>query len=71
MSDIRIFNSGKPNSDGLYGRDYRYISIGEVNIKDQNISVFGKPYILFEHGDYPLGALMAFYDGTHWQCDLD
>ena len=53
------------------GRDYRYIPLSEVAIKDQNISVYGKPYIVFEHSDYPLGALMAFYDGTYWQCDLD
>jgi hypothetical protein len=26
---------------------------------------------VFEHKDYPLGGLMAFYDGTYWQCDLD
>ena len=71
MSDIRIFNSGKPNSDGLYGRDYRYIPLEEVNIVTQSISVYGKPYILFEHKDYPLGSLQAIYDGTHWQCDLD
>ena len=71
MSEIRIFNSGIPNSDGLYGHDSRHIALEEVSIKDQNISVYGKPYILFEHKDYPLGALMAFYDGTYWQCDLD
>mgnify|MGYP000005719505 CR=1 FL=1 len=71
MSEIRIFNSGIPNSDGLYGHDNRIIALEDVSIKDQNISVYGKPYILFEHGDYPLGALMAFYDGTYWQCDLD
>ena len=67
MSEIRIFNSA-------YMPDYmevRHIPLEEASIKDQNISVYGKPYIVFEHKDYPLGGLMAFYDGTYWQCDLD
>ena len=68
MSEIRIFNSAYLNDKG---RDYRYIPLAEVSIKDQNISVYGKPYIVFEHKDYPLGGLMAFYDGTYWHCDLD
>jgi hypothetical protein len=68
MSEIRIFNSAYP-IEGIHNA--RHIALEEVSIKDQNISVYGKPYILFEHKDYPLGALMAFYDGTYWQCDLD
>ena len=71
MSEIRIFNSAYMNAHGIPCRDYRYIPLEEVSIKDQNISVYGKPYIVFEHKDYPLGGLMAFYDGTYWQCDLD
>ena len=70
MSQIRIFNSAYMNEIGSLSHA-RHIPLEEVSIKDQNISVYGKPYILFEHGDYPLGALMAFYDGTYWQCDLD
>jgi len=68
MSEIRIFNSAYLNDKG---RDYRYIPLEEVNIVTQSISVYGKPYILFEHKDYPLGSLQAIYDGTYWQCDLD
>ena len=49
----------------------RHIALEDVNIGTQNISVYGKPYILFEHKDYPLGALQAIYDGDFWQCDLD
>ena len=67
MSEIRIFNSAYLNDKG---RDYRYIPLEEVNIVTQSISVYGKPYILFEHDDF-IGALQAIYDGDFWQCDLD
>ena len=60
---IRIFNSA------YYGE--RTIDISEVNVVTQKIDFYGKPYILFEHEDYPLGALRAEYDGSYWQCDLD
>jgi hypothetical protein len=64
---IRIFNSA-------YGRnsDSREIPLSEVNIVTQGIETYtGKPYILFEHKDYPLGALNASFDGSYWQCDMD
>ena len=63
---IKIFNSA-------YGRnsDSREIPLDEVNIVTQKIDYNGAPYILFEHKDYPLGALMATFDGSYWQCDLD
>ena len=63
---IKIFNSA-------YGRnsDSREIPLDEVNIVTQKIDYQGAPYILFEHKDYPLGALMATFDGSYWQCDLD
>ncbi len=61
---IRIFNSTVPGE--------RWISLDDVNIVTQGIDpVFSNPYILFEHGDYPLGALKAEYQGEHWACDLD
>lgn len=60
---IRIFNSAH------YGE--RLIPLDEVNVVTQKIDYYGKPYILFEHKDYPLGALRAEYDGSKWQCDLD
>lgn len=60
---IRIFNSAR------YGQ--RFIDFSEVNIVSQKIDYNSKPYILFEHKDYPLGALRAEYDGSYWQCDLD
>jgi hypothetical protein len=63
---IRIFNSA-------YGRNSaeRLLELDEVNIVSQKINYMGRPYILFEHKDYPLGALRAEYDGEVWSCDLD
>ena len=50
----------------------RYVELKEVTIHTQNICEFtGRPYILFEHKDFPLGALRAEFDGTYWDCDLD
>ena len=64
---IKIFNSA-------WGRnsDSRDISLSEVDIKEQSINCYtGAPYILFEHKDFPLGALMATFQGSYWACDLD
>ena len=63
---IKVFNSA-------YGRNSaeRLIPLDEVNIVSQKIDYNGAPYILFEHKDYPLGALMATFDGSVWECDLD
>ena len=63
---IKVFNSAYGASSAE-----RLIPLDEVNIVSQKISYDGKPYILFEHKDYPLGALMASYDGNVWECDLD
>ena len=63
---IKIFNSAYSNSE------VRNIALDEVNIVTQSINSYtGAPYILFEHKDYPLGALMAQYNGSVWSCDLD
>jgi hypothetical protein len=60
---IRIFNSAVKGE--------RKLALDEVNIVTQSINCYNsRPYILFEHKDYPLGALMAEYDGDYWQCDL-
>jgi len=61
---IRIFNSA------LEGE--RWIPLDEVNIVTQGIDpVFSSPYILFEHKDYPLGALRAEFTDGHWAADLN
>ena len=60
---IKIFNSAFNNGE-------RFLELDEVNIVSQNIHN-GAPYILFEHKDYPLGALVAQYRNDVWECDLD
>ena len=63
---IKIHNRAYRNSEA------RYIPLDEVNIVTQGIETYtGVPYILFEHKDFPLGALNAQFDGTYWDCDLD
>ena len=68
MADVRIFNSAYMNEIGNHAR---YIPVGDVNVVSINMDMYGKPYMLFEHKDYPLGALKADFDGDFWQCDLD
>lgn len=63
---IRVFNSAYRDSSE------RLIPLDEVQIHTQGIETYtGVPYILFEHRDYPLGALNASFDGTYWQCDMN
>ena len=64
---IRVFNSATFRFD----QSERFIPLDEVNIVSQKIDYNGRPYILFEHRDFPLGALRAEFDGTYWYCDLD
>jgi hypothetical protein len=63
---IKVFNSAYRESI----EQPKMIPLDEVNIVTQNIHN-GAPYILFEHKDYPLGALSATFDGEYWACDLD
>jgi len=30
-----------------------------------------RPYILFDHKDFPLGSLRAEFRNDVWECDLD
>lgn len=62
---IKIFNSAYSQSQ------VRYLELDDVQIVSQKIDYAGKPYILFEHVDYPLGALAATFNGEYWACDLD
>ena len=65
---IRIWNSAYFSQTC----DERFVSLDDVNIVTQKICSFtSAPYILFEHPDFPLGALRADYNGDHWSCDLD
>ena len=63
---IKVFNSAYRESI----QNPKMIPIDEVNIVSQKIDYNGAPYILFEHKDYPLGALMASFNGSEWECDL-
>jgi len=64
---IKVFNSAYRESIEAP----KMIPLDEVNIVSQKIDYNGAPYILFEHKDYPLGALRAEFDGSVWACDLD
>jgi len=64
---IRIFNSATFRFDP----SERFIPLDEVNIVSNKIDTYGRPYILFEHKDFPLGALRAEFNGEHWSCDMD
>jgi len=60
---IRVFTTG------LEGE--RWIPMDEVNIVTQGLCpLFSSPYILFEHEDFPLGAVKAEYNGDRWEADL-
>ena len=63
MSIIRIFNSAVPGE--------REIGLDEVNVVTMKMDYNNRPYILFEHSDYPLGALKAEFRNDVWECDLD
>lgn len=65
MADICIFNSAY--SDSVK----RWISVDDVNVVEMKMDYYNKPYILFEHEDYPLGALRADFMDGNWYCDLD
>ncbi len=65
MADICIFNSAYRNSEK------RWISVEDVNVVTQAMDWQNKPYILFEHPDYPLGALRAEFMDGNWYADLN
>lgn len=62
---ICIFNSG-------YGTgERRWVEMNEVRVLETKLDYNNVPYILFEHRDYPLGALRAVFQDNQWYCDLD
>lgn len=63
---IKVFNSA-------YGRnsEAREIPMDEVTVHTIKLDYDGAPYMLFEHADYPLGALRAQFRNDVWECDLD
>jgi len=65
MADICIFNSAYRESAK------RWIAVEDVTVVTQAMDWQNKPYILFEHTDYPLGALRAEFMDGNWYCDLN
>ena len=63
---IKVFNSAYRESI----QNPKFIPLDEVNIVSNKIDYMGRPYILFEHSDYPLGALRAEFRNDCWECDL-
>ena len=64
---IKVFNSASRESI----QNPKIIPLSEVNVVEQNMCMYtGRPQILFEHKDYPLGALVAEYRNDEWECDL-
>lgn len=62
---IKVFNSAYRNSAE------RFIPLDEVNVVSMKMDYDGRPYMLFEHRDYPLGALRAEFNGEVWACDMN
>ena len=64
---IKVFNSAYRETI----LDPKMLPLDEVNIVSNKIDYMGRPYILFEHKDYPLGALRAEFRNDCWECDLN
>jgi len=64
---IKVFNSAYRETI----LDPKMLPLDEVNIVSNKIDYNGRPYILFEHNDYPGGALRAEFRNDCWECDLD
>ena len=65
MASIKIFNSAYRDSKD------RWLEMDEVNVVTMKMDYDGRPYILFEHKDFPLGALRAEFMDGNWYCDLN
>ena len=65
MADICIFNSAYRDSEK------RWISVDDVNVVTMKMDYDNRPYMMFEHVDFPLGALRANFQHGNWYCDLD
>ena len=64
---IKVFNSAYT---GKF-QEPKWLPMDEVNVVTMKMDYDGKPYMLFEHADYPLGALRANFRNDTWECDLD
>ena len=65
MAMIRVWNSAYRNSSE------RFIPLDEVNVVTMKMDYDGRPYMIFEHRDFPLGGLRAEFIDNVWDCDLN
>ena len=65
MADICIFNSARRDSEK------RWISVDDVRVVTMKMDYDNRPYMMFEHRDFPLGALRADFMDGNWYCDLN
>ena len=65
MADICIFNSAYRDSEE------RWLEMSEVNVVTMKMDYDNRPYMMFEHRDFPLGALRADFQDGNWYCDLN
>jgi len=42
-----------------------------VRVVTMKMDYDNRPYMLFEHTDFPLGGLRADFKDGNWYCDLD
>ena len=66
---IKVFNSAYRDEAGNYTT--RNYALADVRILRTDLDYMGRPYLMFEHKDYPLGPLRAEFNGEFWACDLD
>ena len=64
---IKVFNSAYTGSIEAP----KWLPMDEVNVVTMKLDFNGAPYMLFEHADYPGGALQAQFRNDVWECDLD
>ena len=64
---IKVFNSAYRESI----LEPKMLPLDEVNVVTMKMDYNNRPYILFEHRDYPLGALRAEFRNDCWECDLN
>jgi hypothetical protein len=64
---IKVFNSAYTGTI----EDPKWLPMDEVNVVTMKLDFNGAPYMLFEHSDYPGGALRAQFRNDVWECDLD
>ena len=63
---IKVFNSAYGPSSAE-----RFLQMDDVTVHTIKLDLYGAPYMLFEHSDYPGGALRAQFRNDVWECDLD